>query len=72
MKQYTLVKFDYSDMTDEWKKEYLKVFEPDKIYIYLGEITQMPGHCIVIEMETGKVISGYHTENFIELKEDEC
>lgn len=72
MKQYTLVKFDYSNISDEWKKEYLEVFEPDKVYIYLGEIVQRPGHCIVVEMKTGKIISGYHTENFIELTENEC
>lgn len=72
MKQYTLVKFDYSNMPDKWEKEYLEVFDPDKVYIYLGEIVQMPGHCILVEMKTGKVISGYHTDNFIELTEDEC
>ena len=67
-----LVKFDFSDMRDDWKKEYLKTFKPNKVYIFLGEIFQMPGHCIVVEMKTGKVICGYHTENFIELTEDEC
>ncbi len=38
--------------------------------LFLGEIKQMPGHCIVATKE-GKVIWGYHTENFRLATEDE-
>ena len=68
--QNALVKFDYGDLPKEYHKKY--PFKKDKVYIFLGEIAQMPGHCIVAEYKTGKIICGYHTENFIELTEDEC
>jgi len=41
------------------------------VYIYLGELANMPGHCVVAEMQTGHVYGGFHTENFVELNEDE-
>jgi hypothetical protein len=31
----------------------------------------MLGHCVVADHKTGRVYSGYHTENFVELSEDE-
>jgi hypothetical protein len=31
----------------------------------------MLGHCVVADHETGRIHSGYHTENFVELTEDE-
>jgi hypothetical protein len=34
--------------------------------IYLGEIPNMRGHCIVAD-KTGKVFYGYHIENFEEV-----
>jgi hypothetical protein len=40
-------------------------------YVFFGEIPNMPGHCIVADYETGKIHSGYHTDNFIELGEEE-
>jgi hypothetical protein len=33
--------------------------------------TQIPGHCVILEKDTGKIISGYHTENFEVVPEDE-
>ncbi len=40
-------------------------------YIYLGEIPNMPGHCVVLDLKTGRMFTGYHTENFVELNDDE-
>jgi hypothetical protein len=37
----------------------------------LGEIDQMDGHCVVADIKTGQIYSCYHTENFVELSEDE-
>lgn len=31
----------------------------------------MPGHCVVANHKTGKILSGYHLENFKELKPSE-
>jgi len=69
IRQNALVKFDYSDMPKKHHKFY--PFKEDEPYIFMGEIVQMPGHCIVIEMKSGRIYSGYHTEDFIELSEDE-
>ena len=38
--------------------------------LFLGEIANMPGHCVVVD-KAGKVHWGYHTENFREPTEDE-
>ena len=35
--------------------------------LMLGEIKQMPGHCVVATND-GKVHFGYHTENFKKIK----
>lgn len=31
--------------------------------LYLGEVVQMPGHCIVVNRK-GKIFWGWHTDNF--------
>ena len=40
-------------------------------YIYLGEIPNMPGHVVVFAHQTGRIFSGYHIDNFVEMTEDE-
>ena len=55
---------------DEDYELYYKHFE-DKTYIFLGEIVQAPGHCILLDIDTGKVEAMHHTDNFRQLTEDE-
>ncbi|MCD0460144.1 hypothetical protein [Roseiconus lacunae] len=43
-----------------------------RTYIFFGEIPNMRGHCVVADHQTGQLYSGYHTENFVELTEDEA
>ena len=31
----------------------------------------MPDHCVVMDYKTGKVYSGYHTNNFVEVPDNE-
>lgn len=50
--------------------EYKKIFGPSP-YIFLGEIPNMYGHCVICSYQTGKIYCGYHTDNFIEIEEDE-
>ena len=38
-------------------------------YLFLGEIENMPGHCVVVL--NGKIVYGYHSECFREPKQDE-
>lgn len=63
-------------MLEDWyikelKKNNDKRFEKDNWFVYLGEIPNMLGHCVLIGHETGKVYSGYHIENFRLPTEDE-
>lgn len=72
----TLVKIDYDSFitnnTLKWYDEhYQYVFPKDCVFIFMGEIKQMPGHCILCNLETGKITAGYHTDLFVELTEDE-
>jgi len=63
-------------MLEEWyieelKKNNDKRFGKDTFFIYLGEIPNMKGHCVIIGYTSGKIYSGYHLENFRLPTEDE-
>ena len=45
-------------------------FQRGEHLLYLGEIHEMVGHCIVVK-KNGKVVWGFHTDNFRERTEDE-
>ena len=68
-RQYSLVRFQLNGLDSSWWDKY--PFEPEGTYIFLGEIPNMPGHCVVIEHKTGKIHSGYHIENFVEIPEED-
>lgn len=65
----SLVKFDLGSLPVGCRDKY--PFEPNVAYIFFGEIPNMPGHCIVAHSQTGRMFTGYHTENFVELTEEE-
>jgi len=46
-------------------------FKPGVAYLFLGEIVHMPGHCVVADLRTGRLFTGYHTDNFVEIPADE-
>ena len=69
MKPMTLCKFNYKDLPSSYHSMY--PFTEKDNFIYLGDIENMVGHCVVIETKSGRVFSGYHTEQFIELTDDE-
>ena len=72
MKSNTLVKFDISELPDKYHCEYAKIgLTHGDLYVYLGDIIQMPGHCTVIRMKDNKVITGVHTENFKQTNNDD-
>lgn len=54
---------------DHWK---YSPFVEGRDYIFLGEIAQMPGHGVFMDMETGQNYSGYHIDEFEEVDEDEA
>ena len=69
IRQNALVKFDFSMIHDMDYHEY--PFGPEDRFVYIGDIVQMPGHCIVVRMSDGQNFAGYHTDDFIELTEEE-
>jgi hypothetical protein len=52
-----------------WARRY--PFKKKEAYVFLGEIPNMPGHCVVAERMNGKIHAGFHTELFSELATDE-
>lgn len=69
-RQYSLVRFHSDRLPAEYRDRY--PFSADGVYVFLGEIPNMPGHCVVVDHRSGKVFSGYHTENFAEIPDDEA
>ena len=69
-RKLSLVRFDFEKVPKGFDRKY--PFKRDRVYIFLGEIVQMPGHCVVADHQTGRLYSGYHTENFVELTDDEA
>ena len=66
MNIYPLVKFK---VPDKDYKDY--PFSVHDTFVMLGEIKGMEGHCVVANFKTGQIYSGYHTDNFVELTEEE-
>ncbi len=67
-RQYALCRFRLEQLPAEYHSKY--PFALDGVYVFLGVIPNMPGHCVVTDHRTGRVYSGYHTENFVEIPED--
>lgn len=65
----SLVRFRYEEMPLEWHASY--PFTDKGVYIFFGDIPNMPGHCVVADHRTGQIFSGYHTGNFVEIPSDE-
>ncbi len=70
-REYSLCKIDVRYPPSKHLFQGKSPFARDGVYIFLGEIPNMPGHCVVIDHKRGKIISGYHMEYFVELKRDE-
>ena len=70
LSQLPLVKFNFDDLPLEFHKQY--PFTDKEVFVILGEIKQMPGHCIVLHHRTGQIHSGFRTDNFVEIPEDEA
>lgn len=64
-----LVKFNFDDLPEKYWKEY--PFSIYDTFVMFGDIEKMDGHCVVCNTKTGQMYCGYHTDNFIELTEEE-
>jgi hypothetical protein len=67
--KFKLVKFDFKELPIEYHKSY--PFSEYDRFVMLGEVEGMDGHCVVANTRTGQVHINYHTENFVELTEEE-
>jgi hypothetical protein len=65
----SIVRFDFDKLPKSFHKKY--PFKRDRVYVFLGEIANMPEHCVVIDDKSGRIYSGYHTDNFVELSDEE-
>ena len=64
-----MCKFSDDHLPKEYRGGY--PFDKEHMYIYFGEIPNMMGHCVVMDHSTGEVTSGYHTDLFSELTDEE-
>ena len=71
IKQLSIVKLEdwYIDHLKKYNDRYR--FTCDTSFIYLGEIPNLPGYCVIAGTTTGKIYSGYHIENFRVATEEE-
>ena len=67
IKPNTLVKFDFQQIPEKRWKDYRHNFTGDEKFIYMGEIEQIPGRCIVCGYESGKINCVFETKYFIPL-----
>ena len=68
----SFVVFDQTTCNKEiYDKYFANVFGNNKLFIFLGEIPNARGHCILVDLTTGKIIGIYHTSNFREANENE-
>lgn len=69
----SFVVWDETSCSKEVYENYYKsTFPFGKLFVFLGEIKQAKGHCILCDLSTGKIIGMYHTDNFREATQDEC
>lgn len=54
----------------QYEKYYKETFD-GKLFVFLGEIKQCPGHCILVDLKDGKIVGMYHTDNFREATDNE-
>jgi hypothetical protein len=69
-RKLSLVKFDASRLPPGSRRKY--PFRAGAAYVFFGEIPNMPGHCVVGDHHSGRIYSGYHTDNFVEHREEEA
>ncbi len=82
-KRGTVVVFDPSNFNPEYwnnlsEKDRLKYYGPLgygkkklKCFVFLTEIRNAPGHCVLINLDDQKIETMRHTSDFREVKEDE-
>jgi hypothetical protein len=76
---YSFVRFKFENVAEEDKSYYTHFqLEKNQILLFISEIANMPGHCIVTKLTSNKdesdsvrTYTGYHTSDFVELTDEE-
>lgn len=76
---YSFVRFKFETMNEEIQSYYSHFqLEKNQTLIFISEIANMPGHCIVTKItrnkdssESVRTYTGYHTSDFVELTDEE-
>jgi len=71
----SLVKFTLSKKFGKFYEGVYPFKEMDTL-LFIGEIVNMPGHCVVVPVNksmhnSGVVFTGFHTDNFEEIKKED-
>lgn len=67
----SMVIFDKTTCSaNDWRTYYKETFE-NKIFVFLGTVAQTTEHCILGDLDTGKITGMYHTDNFREATDEE-
>ena len=77
MKPMTVVKFDFNGMMEKlhsykpisFIENYYEVFGDD-LWVFLGELTNMKGYGVYANYDTGKIVCGYHIDDFKEYEDE--
>jgi hypothetical protein len=65
----SLVRFEAPWLSPKQRRAY--PFKRRGTYLFVGEVANMPGRCVVLDWKANRTYLGYHTENFVQLSEDE-
>lgn len=68
-KKLSLVRFDAPWLSPQQRRAV--PFTKSGVYLFLGEVANMPEHCVVMDYKANRTYVGYHTDNFIQLADDE-
>jgi hypothetical protein len=68
LKPFSLCKFNWINEIEKYKQIYPKEFLKGQ-FIFINEITNVPGHGIFIGVKSKKNYVGYHVDNFIPIDE---
>lgn len=71
IRRLALVVFDKkSCATDVYENHYKEIFG-ENTFLFMGEVTNAPGHCMLYNFKTEKIEGMFHTDNFMEAKSKE-
>jgi hypothetical protein len=68
-RQYSICKFSDKHLPGEYQGQY--PMAQDALYIFLGEIPNMSGHCIAMNKDTKKIHVAWPCDLFTELTDDD-